>query len=82
MRRFLGKQAAHGISTGFCALRNRQLLGEVHDENCAALGSVAGHCGLFSTGAWLDTYLKEFLRSSDGQTFWNGIDQNRFTIRA
>ncbi len=41
--------------------RGRLLCGEVHDENAAALGGVAGHAGLFGTaeavlavtGAWL-----------------------------
>ncbi len=45
--------------------RGRLLHGEVHDENAAALGGVAGHAGLFGTAqavgqvikAWLDGYL-------------------------
>lgn len=44
--------------------RNRLLCGEVHDENAAAMGGVAGHAGLFGTaesvlavsGAWLRGY--------------------------
>jgi CubicO group peptidase (beta-lactamase class C family) len=44
--------------------RNRLLRGEVHDENAAAMGGVAGHAGLFGTaesvlavsGAWLQGY--------------------------
>jgi CubicO group peptidase (beta-lactamase class C family) len=44
--------------------RRRLLQGEVHDENAAALGGVAGHAGLFGTaeavlavsGAWLTSY--------------------------
>ena len=44
--------------------RNRLLWGEVHDENAATLGGVAGHAGLFGTaesilavsGAWLCGY--------------------------
>ena len=44
--------------------RNRLLCGEVHDENAAALGGVAGHAGLFGTaeavlavtGNWLRAY--------------------------
>ena len=44
--------------------RNRLLCGEVHDENAAAIGGVAGHAGLFGTaesvlavsGAWLRGY--------------------------
>lgn len=35
--------------TGRCAWRRRVLRGEVHDENAAALGGIAGHAGLFST---------------------------------
>jgi len=44
--------------------RHRMLKGEVHDENAAAMGGVAGHAGLFGTaesvlavsGAWLAGY--------------------------
>lgn len=44
--------------------RKRLLKGEVHDENAAAMGGVAGHAGLFGTaeavlavsGAWLASY--------------------------
>jgi len=44
--------------------RQRLLKGEVHDENAAAMGGVAGHAGLFGTaeavlavsGAWLAAY--------------------------
>ena len=44
--------------------RGRFLQGEVHDENAAALGGIAGHAGLFGsaqavgqvTQAWLDAY--------------------------
>jgi len=48
---------AHGISpeeivpTEFCAWRHRRCIGEVHDENSASLGGVAGHAGLFSMAA-------------------------------
>ena len=44
--------------------RGRLLCGEVHDENAASLGGVAGHAGLFGTaeavlavtGTWLQAY--------------------------
>ncbi|MBI4402219.1 MAG: serine hydrolase [Nitrospirae bacterium] len=47
------------------AWRGRVLRGEVHDENAAAMGGVAGHAGLFGTaaavaevsGCWLKSYL-------------------------
>ena len=35
--------------TEVCRWRRRRLRGEVHDENAAALGGVAGHAGLFGT---------------------------------
>jgi CubicO group peptidase (beta-lactamase class C family) len=60
---------AHGVSaqrivpTEFCAWRQRRCVGEVHDENAASLGGVAGHAGLFST-AWEVAVL--------GQTYLNG----------
>jgi CubicO group peptidase (beta-lactamase class C family) len=37
------------LPTGRCAWRRRVLRGEVHDQNAAAMGGVAGHAGLFST---------------------------------
>jgi CubicO group peptidase (beta-lactamase class C family) len=50
--------------TEWDAWRKRWLQGEVHDENAAAMGGVAGHAGLFGTaesvlavsGAWLAAY--------------------------
>lgn len=35
--------------TGWSPWRHRSLRGEVHDDNCAALGGVAGHAGMFGT---------------------------------
>ncbi len=35
--------------TGRSTWRGRELRGEVHDDNCAALGGVAGHAGMFGT---------------------------------
>lgn len=36
-------------ATERCEWRGRLIRGEVHDENCAAMGGVAGHAGLFGT---------------------------------
>lgn len=36
-------------ATEYCPWRGRMLVGEVHDENAAALGGLAGHAGLFGT---------------------------------
>ena len=56
------------ISTGFCRIRNRELLGEVHDENCWALGGVTGHAGLFGTGEAVAQFLKKLARTKIGKT--------------
>ena len=35
------------VATENCPWRKKILCGEVHDDNCFALGGVSGHCGLF-----------------------------------
>lgn len=47
--------------TEFCAWRGRRIVGEVHDENAAALDGVAGHAGLFSTATELAIFGETFL---------------------
>jgi len=42
--------------------RQRQLRGEVHDENAFQLGAVAGHAGLFSTARDLTRFAQTLLR--------------------
>ena len=42
--------------------RERLVYGEVHDENSYALGGVAGHAGLFSTGHDLAIFAQMYLR--------------------
>ena len=62
--------------------RNRLLCGEVHDENAAAMGGVAGHAGLFGTaesvlavsGAWLRGY-------HGGESILDGELVRQFTTR-
>lgn len=59
--------------------RGRLLRGEVHDQNAAALGGVAGHAGLFGTaesvlavtGAWLKAFHRQasFLHVDTVQEF-------------
>lgn len=41
--------ARHAAPTERCGWRGRIVRGEVHDENCSALGGVSGHAGLFGT---------------------------------
>lgn len=50
--------------------RHRLLRGEVHDQNCASMGGVAGHAGLFSTSHDLWKLYQMYLDSGSfkGQT--------------
>ncbi len=36
-------------ATEVCPWRRKELVGEVHDDNCHALGGICGHAGLFGT---------------------------------
>ena len=46
--------------------RGRLLVGEVHDENCWALGGAAGHAGLFGTAAAVGSFARAALRTIRG----------------
>ena len=47
--------------------RGRLLTGEVHDENCWALGGAAGHAGLFGTVAAVGSFACAVLRTIAGE---------------
>jgi CubicO group peptidase (beta-lactamase class C family) len=47
--------------------RGRLLVGEVHDENAAALGGAAGHAGLFGTAAAVGQYARHVLQILGGR---------------
>jgi serine-type D-Ala-D-Ala carboxypeptidase len=49
--------------TELCGWRGRRVTGEVHDENAASLGGVAGHAGIFSTAADVAAFGQVFLDS-------------------
>jgi serine-type D-Ala-D-Ala carboxypeptidase len=52
----------HNIApTELCTWRNRRIIGEVHDENAARLGGIAGHAGLFSTAGDLARFGQMFI---------------------
>jgi CubicO group peptidase (beta-lactamase class C family) len=55
-------------ATERCAWRGRVLRGEVHDENCAALGGVAGHAGLFGTARAVAAFGRAMLDAQSGRT--------------
>jgi len=46
--------------------RGRLLVGEVHDENCWALGGAAGHAGLFGTARAVGAFARAVLRTIRG----------------
>ena len=60
--------AAKAVPTAVCPVRRRLLVGDVHDENCASLGGLAGHAGLFGTGDALATFLVALAKSTVGRS--------------
>src|SRR4029453_18700004 len=48
--------------------RQRLLVGEVHDENAAALGGVAGHAGLFGTAPAVGAFARHLFQVLAGRT--------------
>lgn len=47
--------------------RGRMVRGEVHDENCAALGGVSGHAGVFGTAKGIGLFGRAILDASTGR---------------
>jgi CubicO group peptidase (beta-lactamase class C family) len=47
--------------------RGRRLIGEVHDENCWALGGAAGHAGLFGTANAVGDFARAMLGAMQGR---------------
>ena len=48
--------------------RGVMVRGEVHDENCAALGGVAGHAGVFASARAMATFGRAYLDSRAGRS--------------
>jgi len=55
------------MSTGHSEERGGEKVGEVDDENAAAMGGVAGHAGVFSTTHDLFLFAREILRARRGE---------------
>ncbi len=51
-----------------CQWRGRIVRGEVHDENCSALGGVSGHAGLFGTARGVARFGVELLDVLGGRS--------------
>jgi len=54
-------------ATEQCAWRGRLLRGDVHDENCFALGGVSGHAGLFAPVDDLARFVAALLAADRGR---------------
>lgn len=54
------------VGTGSSAWRGRVLTGEVHDDNAAAMGGVAGHAGLFGSAEAVGAIARLVLRGLHG----------------
>jgi len=65
------------------AWRGRRLVGEVHDENCWALGGAAGHAGLFGTAEAVGDFARAVLGALRGvDTRLAGADTVRRFVTA
>ena len=61
------KWRARIAPTEFDPWRGRLLVGEVHDDNCFAMGGVAGHAGLFGTASAVGAFARHVLQVLDGR---------------
>lgn len=71
----LGKGLSYGpapgpsVATERCNWRGRVMRGEVHDENCFALGGATGHAGLFGTVDGVLDFAQGLLDGSGASAF-------------
>ena len=61
-------------ATESCSWRKKILYGEVHDDNCYAMGGVAGHSGLFGNIEGVTTYADFILDMWKGKAIHPNID--------
>ena len=64
-----GPPRGPAVATEACTWRGRVLKGEVHDENCFALGGATGHAGLFGTVAGVLDFAQGLLDGSGATPF-------------
>lgn len=55
-------------ATEACALRQRLVIGTVHDENTEIIGGVSGHAGVFSTARDLLKFARHLLEIDQGKS--------------
>lgn len=68
-----GSARKHGtfVPTSYCKIREKTLVGEVHDENSASLGGQCGHAGVFASGRGLVEYLQAYFQNPMFEDYWN-----------
>jgi CubicO group peptidase (beta-lactamase class C family) len=71
------KPLASYIPSAYCPVRERLLIGEVHDENCAALGGITGHAGIFGRGRDLVSWLHCLYVSPLGRRYLEANEAKR-----
>lgn len=80
---FTEKENKQGLScaaTEICPWTKKMLSGRVHDDNCRALGGVAGHAGLFGTIEGVVQWCEHLLSQVKGRTkhpFYRNEDLRR-----
>lgn len=63
----LSYDGAGAAATEDCPLRGRVLAGEVHDANCAAMGGVSTHAGLFGDARSVARHAEALLDAAGGR---------------
>jgi CubicO group peptidase (beta-lactamase class C family) len=63
-----GPPPGPAVATEMCPWRGRMMKGQVHDENCFALGGATGHAGLFGTIAGVLDFAAGLLDSASSFT--------------
>lgn len=71
---------AQAPPTEYCDSRGRLVRGEVHDENCAAFGGVAGHAGMFGPAGQVLDFGLELLSVLRGESSWLSEERLRWAL--
>jgi CubicO group peptidase (beta-lactamase class C family) len=76
-----GDFLARVAPTEHCEFRGRVVRGEVHDENCAAYGGIAGHAGMFGRADAVLDFGLAMLDALAGRSCWLDQALVRWAVR-
>jgi len=76
-----GPPPGPAVATERCMWQNRVLKGEVHDENCRAMGGQTGHAGLFGTVAGVLDFAQGVLSGSFSEAMLKAIRTPQYSHR-